>query len=148
MNWVNPRWHLQNVPARKTDLRHLLRPKGGNGHFDLSLVVLESKGRAMQLRWCPRQNTRRELKSGPRPQMQAPVMLSLPDFPDYELLDSGFGQKLERYGPYRIIRPEGQAIWQPRLSEQTWDKGRCSFHRCWRGRRKWALALSKQTQCG
>jgi len=32
---------------------------------------------------------------------------------DYALLDSGGGRKLERYGPYRFIRPEAQAMWQP-----------------------------------
>lgn len=38
---------------------------------------------------------------------------------DYALLDSGDGRKLERYGPYRFIRPEPQAMWCPRLAE--WD---------------------------
>jgi len=38
---------------------------------------------------------------------------------DYGLLDSGNGRKLERYGPYRFTRPEGQALWSPRLAE--WD---------------------------
>jgi 23S rRNA (cytosine1962-C5)-methyltransferase len=32
---------------------------------------------------------------------------------DYGLLDSGHGRKLERYGPYRFIRPEPQAMWAP-----------------------------------
>ena len=32
---------------------------------------------------------------------------------DYGLLDSGSGRKLERYGPYRFIRPEPQALWAP-----------------------------------
>jgi 23S rRNA (cytosine1962-C5)-methyltransferase len=32
---------------------------------------------------------------------------------DYALLDSGNGRKLERYGAYRFIRPEPQAMWQP-----------------------------------
>ena len=30
---------------------------------------------------------------------------------DYGLLDSGAGRKLERYGSYRFIRPEPQALW-------------------------------------
>ncbi len=34
-------------------------------------------------------------------------------WPDYGLLDSGNGRKLERYGPYRFIRPEPQALWSP-----------------------------------
>ena len=40
---------------------------------------------------------------------------------DYALLDSGDGRKLERYGPYRFIRPEGQALWSPRLAEWEAD---------------------------
>jgi 23S rRNA (cytosine1962-C5)-methyltransferase len=38
---------------------------------------------------------------------------------DYRLLDSGNGRKLERYGPYRFIRPEPQALWSPKLAQ--WD---------------------------
>ncbi|MGL6044202.1 MAG: class I SAM-dependent methyltransferase [Sandaracinobacteroides sp.] len=33
--------------------------------------------------------------------------------PDYALLDSGNGRKLERCGPFRFIRPELQAMWAP-----------------------------------
>ncbi len=38
---------------------------------------------------------------------------------DYGLLDSGHGRKLERYGKYRFIRPEPQAMWAPASAE--WD---------------------------
>lgn len=38
---------------------------------------------------------------------------------DFGLIDSGNGGKLERYGPYRFIRPEPQAMWAPAL--ETWD---------------------------
>jgi 23S rRNA (cytosine1962-C5)-methyltransferase len=38
---------------------------------------------------------------------------------DYALIDSGHGRKLERYGNYRFIRPEGQALWAPASDE--WD---------------------------
>ncbi len=40
-------------------------------------------------------------------------------WPDYGLIDSGAGRKLERYGAYRFIRPEPQAMWQPGLT--SWD---------------------------
>lgn len=36
---------------------------------------------------------------------------------DYGLLDSGHGRKLERYGPYRFVRPEPQAMWAPAGAE-------------------------------
>jgi 23S rRNA (cytosine1962-C5)-methyltransferase len=32
---------------------------------------------------------------------------------DYGLVDSGHGRKLERYGRFRFIRPEPQAMWAP-----------------------------------
>ncbi len=38
---------------------------------------------------------------------------------DYALLDSGGGRKLERYGRYRLIRPEPQAMWAP--ASATWN---------------------------
>jgi len=42
-------------------------------------------------------------------------------WPDYGLLDSGHGRKLESYGPYRFIRPEPQALWRPRLERWASD---------------------------
>lgn len=41
---------------------------------------------------------------------------------DYELIDSGDGEKLERFGKYTLVRPEPQAIWSRVLSEQEWNK--------------------------
>ena len=38
---------------------------------------------------------------------------------DWGLIDSGNGEKYERYGRYRVARPEPQAMWSPSLSE--WD---------------------------
>jgi len=38
---------------------------------------------------------------------------------DYGLVDSGHGRKLERYGRYRLVRPEPQAMWSP--AEADWD---------------------------
>ncbi len=41
---------------------------------------------------------------------------------DYELIDSGLGEKLERFGKYVLIRPEPQALWPRSLSEADWKK--------------------------
>ena len=41
---------------------------------------------------------------------------------DYELLDSGNGLKLERFGAYILSRPEPKALWTPSLSEQEWRR--------------------------
>lgn len=49
----------------------------------------------------------------------APVLVAS-DWRDYELLDSGGGLKLERYGPWRFIRPDSQAWWPPRLPSEQW----------------------------
>lgn len=46
---------------------------------------------------------------------------------DYALIDSGNGRKLEQYGPYRIERPEGQAIWLPSMPKSEWDKADAVF---------------------
>lgn len=49
----------------------------------------------------------------------SPLILAGAGWADYGLVDSGHDRKLERYGPYRFIRPEPQALWTPRLGE--WD---------------------------
>jgi len=41
---------------------------------------------------------------------------------DYELLDRGDFEKLERFGEWVLIRPEPQAIWSPRWSNDEWQK--------------------------
>lgn len=48
-----------------------------------------------------------------------PVILAGESWADYGLIDSGNGRKFERYGVFRFIRPEPQAMWSPRLAE--WD---------------------------
>ena len=56
-----------------------------------------------------------------------PEMLQTAGWDDYALLDSGFGRKLERYGHIRIVRPEEQALWSPRLPATTWDAADAVF---------------------
>lgn len=41
---------------------------------------------------------------------------------DYELLDCGNFEKLERFGQIVLIRPEPQALWQPVWSAEEWQK--------------------------
>jgi len=45
-----------------------------------------------------------------------------PYWKDYELLDSGRGEKLERFGPYVLRRPEPKALWDPSLPETEWKR--------------------------
>jgi len=46
---------------------------------------------------------------------------------DYGLVDSGGGRKLERYGRYRFIRPEPQAMWAPALPRSAWEEADGEF---------------------
>lgn len=46
---------------------------------------------------------------------------------DYELLDSGDGQKLERFGKYIFARPESQAMWSRTLPRSEWDRAHGVF---------------------
>lgn len=49
---------------------------------------------------------------------------------EYELIDAGNFEKLERFGDYVLIRPEPQAIWEPSLSQEAWhQKADAHFHR-------------------
>lgn len=45
-----------------------------------------------------------------------------PDFRDYELIDSGDFEKLERFGRIVTRRPEPQAIWHKSLAEAEWQR--------------------------
>ncbi len=40
---------------------------------------------------------------------------------EYELIDSGDGAKLEKFGHHILSRPEPQAIWSPRLTKEEWE---------------------------
>lgn len=46
----------------------------------------------------------------------------LKSWKDYELLDSGDGEKLERFGAYTLIRPEPKALWSKSMSSREWEK--------------------------
>jgi 23S rRNA (cytosine1962-C5)-methyltransferase len=48
-------------------------------------------------------------------------------FPDYALIDSGGGRKLERFGTILVDRPEPQALWTPRLAKSEWMKAHAVF---------------------
>lgn len=56
----------------------------------------------------------------------------------YTLLDSGKGFKLEQFGPYILSRPCSQAVWQPQLPQESWNKAHAFFSR--EGQNKWTYA--------
>ena len=49
-------------------------------------------------------------------------LLTPANFTDYELIDVGGFEKLERFGKYITIRPEPQAVWDKSLSNGEWEK--------------------------
>jgi 23S rRNA (cytosine1962-C5)-methyltransferase len=52
--------------------------------------------------------------------IESPLVMACEGWPDahgYRLIDSGAGRKLEAFGPHAFIRPEPQAMWQPRLAD-------------------------------
>ena len=51
-------------------------------------------------------------------------MVEFPDkqWKDYELLDSGCGEKLERFGSVMMARPEPKALWDKSLTEAEWRR--------------------------
>lgn len=49
--------------------------------------------------------------------VQQPLVMECTGWDSYRLLDSGAGRKWEAFGPHSFIRPEPQAMWQPRLAD-------------------------------
>ncbi len=79
------------------------------------------------------------------------TILTTPAGKDYELLDSGDGEKLERYGEVVVARPDPQALWNKNLSESEWQKADAYFRRAstdanWSVRRqlpdRWQIELA------
>lgn len=46
---------------------------------------------------------------------------------DYELIDSGEGAKLERFGKYVLARPEKRALWKRSLPDKQWQDADATF---------------------
>ena len=67
------------------------------------------------------------MKSNCHPPNPGITFLQPLEWPDYELIDSGNGAKLERFGSYLLNRPEPEAIWKPVLSSDEWKKADAIF---------------------
>lgn len=64
-------------------------------------------------------------------------MLLADDWKDYELLDTGGGEKLERWGEYVLRRPDPQAIWPVNGNEKIWASADAHYHRSASGGGRW-----------
>ena len=55
---------------------------------------------------------------------------------DYEVIDTGDGEKLERWGDIILRRPDPQTIW-PKGDAALWKKAQAHYHRSERGGGEW-----------
>ncbi|MDD5807941.1 MAG: class I SAM-dependent methyltransferase [Oscillospiraceae bacterium] len=56
---------------------------------------------------------------------------------DYELLDCGSGEKLERWGGHILVRPDPQAIWETPRENRGWRSAQGRYHRSSSGGGHW-----------
>ncbi|WP_408606000.1 class I SAM-dependent methyltransferase [Ciceribacter selenitireducens] len=68
-----------------------------------------------------------QVRTGERPAERVPLILESQGAGDFHLIDSGAGEKLEQYGPYRVVRPEGQALWPKALPAHVWERADAIF---------------------
>ena len=68
--------------------------------------------------------------------IQSSKLLVADQWTDYELLDCGEGQKLERWGKYIFIRPDPQVIW-PKVSAELWNNYDAIYQRSSSGGGAW-----------
>jgi len=61
---------------------------------------------------------------------------------DYVLIDAGGGEKLEKWGPVTVIRPDPQAFW-PRSANVDWGKADMHYHRSKSGGGSWEILNNK-----
>jgi len=64
-------------------------------------------------------------------------MLLADKWKDYELIDTGNGEKLERWGKYILRRPDPQVIWPNRSNEKLWERADAHYHRSPSGGGSW-----------
>jgi 23S rRNA (cytosine1962-C5)-methyltransferase len=58
---------------------------------------------------------------------------------DYELLDSGDGEKLEKFGAFTLIRPDPQILWAKSLPNEVWQRADAVFHRAHADKGTWKM---------
>lgn len=56
---------------------------------------------------------------------------------DYEVLDTGGGEKLERWGSYILVRPDPQVIWNTPREHKCWKSKNGHYHRSSKGGGEW-----------
>jgi 23S rRNA (cytosine1962-C5)-methyltransferase len=67
--------------------------------------------------------------NSPHPDQMEKITLKTVPSKEYELLDSGDEEKLERFGAFTLSRPDPQALWPKRLGEEEWAHAEGRFER-------------------
>jgi 23S rRNA (cytosine1962-C5)-methyltransferase len=63
------------------------------------------------------------------PGLMRPQLFAQPELADHELLDSGEGEKLERFGEVVLRRPDPQALWRRGAPAGAWEAAHLVFER-------------------
>ena len=69
-------------------------------------------------------------------------MLVADDWKDYELIDAGDGERLERWGEFILRRPDPQAMWHKSADSKTWEDVHASYHRSNTGGGNWEFLIN------
>ena len=59
------------------------------------------------------------------------------EWKDFEVIDSGSGEKLERWGDILLARPDPQVIWEGRFRPDLWENAHARYHRSNEGGGGW-----------
>ncbi len=80
--------------------------------------------------------------------MNTTVLITKPS-EGYTLLDSGNGEKLERFGSFTLRRPDPQALWSKHLSKDVWESADASFTKTWKKKKdvpeEWSIFIHPVT---
>ncbi len=61
------------------------------------------------------------------------------DWKDYEVIDAGDGEKLERWGKYILLRPDPQVIWKSEKKAKEYAHLNGHYHRSTKGGGEWEV---------
>lgn len=67
--------------------------------------------------------------------MNSDVVISN-EWKDFQLIDSGYGVKLERWGKYILLRPDPQAVWA-KSNDNLWNRADAVYNRSSKGGGEW-----------
>ena len=65
------------------------------------------------------------------------MLLIADNWKDYEIIDAGNGEKLERWGNFIFIRPDPQVLWSRQKEKNFWNKADAKYIRSSSGGGRW-----------